>query len=157
MKHIEENTVTICWSCYEKDHSRKTLAVLCTTQPQRGYCTMHYAEHLNTIGREDWEGFSKTIASIREVQASLLKSDILSRGMWQIAYKAVNVLCEDGKQRNATITAQPDTMFSIPAIVQVRGKSVSGFITYNSDLEVHTFLAYTHKKNGYLLAREETK
>jgi hypothetical protein len=77
-----------------------------------------------------------------------------TRGMWGIAYKATDVLCVDGKRRTVRITAHPDTYFSIPGSVSVKGKTVSGFVTgfENSDgvgdLE---FIAYEYRKNGALL------
>ncbi len=79
-----------------------------------------------------------------------MKGKILYRGMWQIPYKAINVLCSDGKRRNAKITQQPDTFFSIPASVQVRGKTVTGFLMDNSEGEL-CFCQYTVSKNGGML------
>ena len=38
------------------------------------------------------------------------------------------VLCQDGVQRSAVCTADPDTFFSQPARVTVDGKTVSGFL-----------------------------
>jgi hypothetical protein len=40
----------------------------------------------------------------------------------------VAVLCADGRVRRATITADPDTYFSVPARVSVRGRTVTGHI-----------------------------
>ena len=62
-------------------------------------------------------------------------------------------LCPDGKRRLATITSEPDTFFSVPARVQYKGKTVSGFVTgretddYQPDME---FIPYTYGKNGAL-------
>ena len=38
-------------------------------------------------------------------------------------------LCQDGVQRTAVCTADPDTFFSPPARVTVDGKTVSGFLS----------------------------
>lgn len=79
---------------------------------------------------------------------------IHTRGMWDIAYKATDVLCVDGKRRTVRITAQPDTYFSIPGSVSVKGKTVSGFVcdytlwNGESDLE---FIAVQTGKNHHLL------
>lgn len=61
------------------------------------------------------------------------KAEILHFGEWQIPYKAVNVLCEDGVRRTARTAMQADTYFSLPARVSVRGKTVSGFLSYNEE------------------------
>ncbi len=60
------------------------------------------------------------------------------------------VLCPDGVRRYARATAQsPDTFFSHPASITVRGTTISGFVTSRDteqpDLE---FIAYTYGKNG---------
>jgi len=82
----------------------------------------------------------------------LKKSRIIHVGMWQIPIKCLHALCEDGKQRTARITAQsPDTFFSIPASVQYKGKTVSGFLTWDKDKEVDKFIAYSYRRNGHLL------
>jgi hypothetical protein len=38
-------------------------------------------------------------------------------------------LCADGIVRTATATAEPDTFFTVPARVSVRGRTVSGFVS----------------------------
>lgn len=60
-----------------------------------------------------------------------MKSEIIRLGMWGIPVKATNVLCPDGIYRVARITAEADTFFTIPAQVQVRGKTVTGYISHN--------------------------
>lgn len=50
-------------------------------------------------------------------------------GPWQLPYKVTEALCSDGVRRTAWITAEPDTFFSIPARVKVKGKTVSGYVT----------------------------
>lgn len=62
-----------------------------------------------------------------------MKSEILHYGPWQIPYKALNILCPDGIYRTARITGDPDTAFTIPAQVQVRGKTVTGYISHRTD------------------------
>lgn len=77
------------------------------------------------------------------------QAQILHRGPWQQAYKAVNVLCSDGVRRTADRLKEPDTMFSIPCQVQVSGKTVSGFLmVVGSDL---VFCQYTYGTNGNVL------
>ena len=83
--------------------------------------------------------------------------------------KIVNCLCPDGKRRTVNITGdakihpvsksssrlarketrEPDTFFSVPATVKVKGKNVSGFVTYDSGIEGITpvFRAYQYGKN----------
>lgn len=61
--------------------------------------------------------------------------------------KVVNCLCPDGKRRVATITGQPDTWFSTPARVQVKGLSVSGFITSADHGDDIQFIPYQYRKN----------
>jgi hypothetical protein len=77
------------------------------------------------------------------------KAQILHRGMWQIPYKAVNVLCSDGVRRTVNNLKPPDTFFSIPGQVQAHGKTLSGFImSVGEDL---IFSQYTYGKNGAVL------
>lgn len=84
--------------------------------------------------------------------------------------KVTNVLCEDGKFRNAHIVSEPDTYFSIPAVVYVKGKTVRGFVScdHNDDYldavdmrnsaNCWYFRAYKYLKNAYLIPTEsETK
>lgn len=81
-----------------------------------------------------------------------LKGKIIHYGPWQIPIAAKHVMCSDGRRRYVRLTSEPDTFFSIPGTVQVKGKSVSGFISARDgdpeDLEFH---AYTYRKNGHLL------
>jgi hypothetical protein len=62
-----------------------------------------------------------------------MKSEIEYYGMYHIPVKATNVLCPDGIYRTARITAEADTFFTIPAQVQVRGKTVSGYLTHETN------------------------
>jgi len=64
-----------------------------------------------------------------------MKSEIIHRGMWNIPVKAKNVLCPDGIYRTCRITAEADTFFTIPAQCQVRGRTVTGFISHDHNAE----------------------
>ena len=66
--------------------------------------------------------------------------------------KVENCLCPDGRRRTVWATGEPDTFFSIPAIVKVRGKNVSGYLTTYRDEpgkpgEGWEFRAYKYGKN----------
>lgn len=84
-----------------------------------------------------------------------------SRMPWGV-YVGGAVLCSDGKVRKlARIAQTADTFFSVPASVQVQGKTVAGYVTVEtlagfsteteSDPAVAKFVAYSHRKNGHLL------
>ena len=60
--------------------------------------------------------------------------------------KVKNCLCPDNVRRVADITGYPDTWFSIPARVRVRGVSVSGFITGFDEGDIR-FIPYSYRKN----------
>jgi len=80
------------------------------------------------------------------------------RGPWNIQTHVTRAMCEDGRRRYARITSTPDTFFSIPARVQVQGKTVSGFITgtETDDFQQdYKFVAYDYGKNGHLLKQKE--
>lgn len=71
-----------------------------------------------------------------------------------VPVKAVNCLCPDGKRRTVAITGQPDTWFSTPARVQVKGLSVSGFITSADHGDDIQFIPYKYRKNHAVFAKE---
>lgn len=78
-------------------------------------------------------------------------------GMWHIAIKTTNVKCSDGKLRVAYYVGQPDTYFSQPARMKVKGKTVTGslYSTYNGDgLE---FSPYRYRKNHAVLPEWDRK
>lgn len=82
---------------------------------------------------------------------------VLTYGVWTIPYKAINVLCPDGKRRTCKIIGQPDTYFSQPASVQAYGKTVAGYITGietddNRDLE---FRPYLYRKNHTVFNKDK--
>lgn len=71
-------------------------------------------------------------------------------------YQGGKALCSDGKIRALKrISVTADTFFSVPASVRVNGKTVAGYITFDTvgDNARPTvlFKAYTYRKNGHLL------
>ena len=70
---------------------------------------------------------------------------VLSPGPWAQLVKIRNCPCSDGIVRTAIITGQPDTVWTIPARVSVRGKSVTGFVT--CDENGYKFHANLYGKN----------
>lgn len=56
---------------------------------------------------------------------------------WSMVGTRFQVLCSDGQVRVATATAETDTMFSVPARVQVKGRTVAGFVTTRDPLFVY--------------------
>lgn len=81
-----------------------------------------------------------------------MKAEFVTRrwGGYEVRVGVRKVLCSDGARRYARLTAEPDTFFSIPASVKVRGKTVSGFVWAADDGDIH-FTAYESGKNGHLL------
>ncbi len=63
-----------------------------------------------------------------------------SIGPWDVVRKYSNVLCEDGKTRTIVV-GEPDTFFSVPGRTQERGKTVTGFVSYDPDKEREVFTA----------------
>lgn len=56
-----------------------------------------------------------------------------SRSPWGI-FVGGRVMCSDGKVRALKrISSTADTFFSVPASVQVRGATVSGFVTFETE------------------------
>lgn len=62
-------------------------------------------------------------------------------------------LCADGVTRSALVVNYPDTFFSVPARITVRGKTVTGFVcTVGIGEEAHlTFSADSWRKNAACL------
>jgi hypothetical protein len=58
-------------------------------------------------------------------------TSITSGGMWD-TYVACRALCPDGKVRSVRIAPTADSFFSVPASVVVKGKRVSGFVTFET-------------------------
>jgi hypothetical protein len=67
-----------------------------------------------------FSGESRTMAS--------KATPILGRGPWAQLVGYRDVLCPDGRRRTVRVGV-PDSFFSAPGRVQVRGKTVSGFVT----------------------------
>lgn len=90
-------------------------------------------------------------------------TSITSTNPWGL-YRAARVLCSDGRVRaTARISETPDTFFSVPCAVKVRGKTVAGYMTFecisgssvetDDDPTVAKFIATTYNKNHALLPR----
>lgn len=73
-----------------------------------------------------------------------LSGQILHYGQFSLPLLAVNVLCANGRRYSVRLSGTPDTFFSIPGRVQVRGVTVSGFIWTRSDGQ----LCFTAKQGG---------
>ncbi len=87
---------------------------------------------------------------------------MISHGVWQLAIRCERALCSDGIRRNIQITGAPDTFYSIPGRVTVKGKTVTGFVmTYEPDAldppideslpTDYKFIANSYGKNGAIL------
>ena len=71
------------------------------------------------------------------------------------------VVCADGVVRTATATAEADTWFSVPARVQVRGRTVAGYVSAVEWFDIMTdderpaarylFRAYQYRKNAGII------
>lgn len=57
-----------------------------------------------------------------------MNQEFVRFGPWQILIKVTNVLCSDGKFRTFWAQGEPDTFFTQPGRVKVKGKTVTGFI-----------------------------
>ncbi len=65
---------------------------------------------------------------------------------WGLIHRNGNrLLCADGKVRAAELAQCPDTFFSIPASVRVKGKWISGYATTDErdGQRVYTFMPHT--------------
>jgi len=83
-----------------------------------------------------------------------MQGKILHRGPWQVPYKAIDVLCSDGVCRTARLTREPDTFFSIPGSVKVRGVTVTGFVWTDDDKDGNKVLRFSvdlWRKNAHML------
>ncbi len=77
-------------------------------------------------------------------------------------YVRARVMCSDGVVRaTARISSTPDTFFSVPCAVKVKGRTVAGYLTSETadgwstetdqDPTVIKFVAVTYRKNHALL------
>lgn len=64
-----------------------------------------------------------------------------------VPVKAEGVLLPDGTIRTVRLTGVPDTFFSIPSTLRWKGKTVSGFVSQNSNIERLVFSADRHSKH----------
>lgn len=62
----------------------------------------------------------------------------------------IPVLCSDGNIRRALILRDADTFYSVPARVQVRGRTVTGFVWIDRDGAVK-FTRDSWRDNAHLL------
>jgi hypothetical protein len=79
------------------------------------------------------------------------RGEILHYGPWQLPYKAINVMCDDGIRRTCKTGQEADTFFSLPASCQAYGKTIAGFImsyTAEDGARDLRFCAYQYCKNG---------
>lgn len=91
-----------------------------------------------------------------------------SRGTYLIfnmpfaVYVGGRAMCSDGKVRSLKRIAETaDTFFSVPASIVVKGKTVAGYVTTETEEGLSTdtkadpacikFCAYTYGRNGHLL------
>lgn len=88
-----------------------------------------------------------------------MKSKILHFGMWQIPYKATDILCPDGKYRTVRITRDADTFSTLPAQCQVRGFTVTGFIShrYNQPEDEMSFWGFGRNMAAFFPVLEDAK
>ena len=81
---------------------------------------------------------------------------VFSCGPWAQLIAVRKALCDDDVARYARVIGQPDTAWTIPARVNVRGKSVTGFLTMTETYkdkteEGYAFHANKFGKNGHLI------
>lgn len=91
----------------------------------------------------------------REIQSQDGRTVCVQWGPWSQTIKMKNVLCEDGRERTIH-TRDPDTFFTVPGRTWARGKTVTGFVSYDNDLERFTFKA-GGKHRDLLTSSSETK
>ena len=87
----------------------------------------------------------------------------LEPGPFACGFVRGRALCVDGKIRSVRFPSGgiADTFFSVPAVVTVKGKTVSGYVTVETvegystptedDPAIVRFVAYSYGKNGHLL------
>jgi hypothetical protein len=107
------------------------------------------------------------IETIELKQFGLKKQTVVRDNTWGSLKAVGKAICEDGTQRFATVTAEPDTFFSIPARVSVKGTTVRGYLTCETlagyqtvsiaevDPAVWKFIAYKYLKNWRLVSPDK--
>ena len=100
----------------------------------------------------------KTNSTHRHTHEANMQTWLQTVGPWGIPEKA-RVLCADGVYRIARTAQTANTFFSLPARVQVRGKTVSGFITTEDNPHIayrtvqgapalgYLFIPYQYRRN----------
>jgi len=68
-------------------------------------------------------------------------------------YKKAKILCSDGILRTAFNISEPDTFFSVPCSVKVKGVSVRGFMSFDyiNGYTTLLFTSYEYCKNDFML------
>ena len=76
---------------------------------------------------------------------------VLSPGPWSQLVGVKKCPCEDGISRRVWRIRVPDTAWSAPGYVTVRGKTVAGFVT--CDEQGYRFIASRFSQNAYIIDR----
>ena|SRR6266699_815537 len=71
--------------------------------------------------------------------------------------KQAKVRTPEGKLRTTKRLGEADTFFSIPASVTVHGKTVSGYVSINTDTNTLEFHPYKYCKNGNIFDSKENQ
>lgn len=74
---------------------------------------------------------------------------VISLDSWGQLIGVKHCPCEDGIARRVKEIGVPDTAFSAPGRIQVKGKTISGFVT--CDDQGYRFISNKHSKNAHLL------
>ena len=61
------------------------------------------------------------------------------------------IVCQDGIRRIYHKTGEPDTWFSMPGYVTVKGNRVKGYLACDDITGEYVFRAYVNEKNSYLI------
>ena len=61
------------------------------------------------------------------------------------------IVCQDGSKRIYHKTGEPDTYFSMPGYVTVKGKKVKGYLTTDGITGEYVFRVYLYEKNHHLI------
>jgi hypothetical protein len=76
-------------------------------------------------------------------------------GPWHLPCRA-RLRCPDGKLRmTQRVASEPDTFWTIPCAVKVRGKMVTGYLSTNTDTGEYEFHPSLYRKNGHIFETEK--
>lgn len=75
---------------------------------------------------------------------------VYSTGLWAQLIKVKNCPCSDGVRRTVHRIRTPDTFWTAPGHVYVKGKTVTGFTSMDNH-DGYTFHANIFGRNGHLL------